>query len=250
MLKEDTDDLNSRELIQEYHQIKQQLPILTHLCLLAKVSNQKYSKFAFLAFDPLRNFHKLNPLQDLDYNKLTGAIAWDYVNPVTNPNQRDQLFSFVLGRRIPPKASKHIEGVFYIASGQKVYGKSEFKMIVIIPLQSNNTQFIEHEVSRLELKPKKFQIFHRLAPIGYINGYPSPFLAFNFGTGNVTKFSIEGLTTSFIAYTEFEGEVIYLTDWARIRINDKPIRPYFKSLHLTDYTQDPEVGYGLYNCKY
>lgn len=75
---------------------------------------------AFIAFDPSRNSYEFNKLSDLDYNNLTGNKVWDYVNPITHPDDKEQLLDFIIERKIPTKPSKYVESAFYM-------GKIEIK---------------------------------------------------------------------------------------------------------------------------
>lgn len=219
------------------------------MCFAIKTLNTLVS---FVAFDSAQHLNELKELQCLNYNNLTGAEVWDYVNPVTHPNEKDHLIDFFLERQIPIKGSKAIEAVFYLAIINKKRGKKlrNTQGVVIIPVQADNFEYLDNQFTRLNNKKSKTDpAIHRFAKNGFINGRPTPFLAIEIGRAIFDNNVVEGLSPAYIAYTNFNGEEIILTSWERIRIDDKPVRPHFHSLLLRDYSQDPEVNWGSFKCK-
>lgn len=246
------------------------------MCLCVKAPNTLVS---FIAFDPALNSNELKDLESLDYNSLTGAEVWDYVNPTIHPGEDDQLFNFVLECQIPAKESnKNVEGVFYMG---KIDWRKIFKLqfcewkwiffsatvdrikdrtiknistVVIIPFHPDNTQFLKNEFERFNdknaKKVKKDRSILRFTKNGFINGRSTSFLAIQNGIETFKNTLIDGLTTAFIAYTNFDGKEILLTPWERIQMNGEKKSPHFQSLHLRDYSQDPKVDWGLFNCKF
>lgn len=115
LLEEDQDDKKIREFVQEEYAIRQQLKgCYVKLCTFAKTMLFDI-KVAFLAFDNERNSHTLQA-ETLDFNNLTGAKVWDYVNPVTHPNETDPLYDFILERHIPAKPSPCVHHAFYVGT--------------------------------------------------------------------------------------------------------------------------------------
>lgn len=62
--------------------------------------------------------------------------------------------------------------------------------------------------------------------------------------------TIKGINISYYVYTSFIGQEILITAWQRVRINGKEIIPYFRSLHLTNYSQNLTLDWGQFKCKF
>lgn len=124
LLKDDQDDSKALELIQENYKIQTQLKgIFVDLCLIALSSNDLA---AFLASDFLIRSLNLVPLDDLNVYNLTGAEVIDYANPITHPNEVNQLVDFVLKHQIPPQPLENIRSVFYLGKIFKSKNHHEF----------------------------------------------------------------------------------------------------------------------------
>lgn len=247
MLSEDEDDSKIFEIIHEAFAIREQFKdIYVQLYRLAKISNYFV---AFAAFGTLKKILNLNQLQTPNFTHLTGEIVWDYLNPITHPNDTSQLEDFYLGYRIPSIQSESVLGVFYLAKIQKRISNQlkDQRAVVIIPFQANNTQFLDDEVRRL----MKRKIYYRHMKNGVINGHRTPILAIQLGNGKFSSSLIEGLKTSYVAYTCFSGGETIILDKKinHIFINNFPMTPFFDSLLLSNYTQDLMVDWGLFKCK-
>lgn len=122
--------------------------------------------------------------------------------------------------------------------------------IVIIPLRSDNIKFLENEIVRFEARTRQKKPFYRFAKNGYINGRVTPFLVVQLVYGCMTNSKIKGLNNSYLTYIDFIDDEIFLSAWERIYIDNKDDMPYFHSLRLTDYSQDPKFDWGLFKCKF
>lgn len=97
---------------------------------------------------------------------------------------------------------------------------------------------------------KNSKIRHRHIKNGFINGRSSPVLVIQLGTGNFSTSMIDGLKTSYIAYTNFVGGDIVLDEKNDpIYVDNVAMIPFFQTLHLTDYTQNLNVDWGSFKCK-
>lgn len=127
--------------------------------------------------------------------------------------------------------------------------KSYKTAIVIIPFHSDNIQFLDKEIERLNVRAKSVQPFRRLVKNGYINGRLTTFLVIQLAYGCMINTSIQGLKYWYLMYVDFIGAEIKISAWERIRIDDKEEQPFFDKLLLTDYSQDPNFEWGCFKCK-
>lgn len=116
-------------------------------------------------------------------------------------------------------------------------------------LNPDNIALLEREAARTKsTNPKEDKGFRRLAKSAFINGCPAPLLAIKFDIRSFSRSIIDGLSNTYISFIHFIDEDVILT-WELIRIDNKDQRSFFKKFRLTNYTQDPNVDWGLFQCK-